>query len=502
MANTEKKVLNRWLVVVGAILIQLCLGAIYAWSAFDSKLTTEGGDYGFSKTQFNAIFSAGLAAFALIMAFVGGPWQKKSGPRIVAVTGGIVLGIGYILGGFLGKTFIAQFILIGLVGGSGIGLAYVVPIAVGAKWFPDKKGMIMGLAVAGFGFGATIWVKLAGSWFGGLLNKVSISGLPGVQSVFILYGIVFAVLVLIGSIWMVNPPEGWLPRGYTPPAPKPGAKVSARGTTEFSIFEMFSTPQFYMLWLTFIFSAGTGLMVIGCIQSFGTDALRLKAVMFEGLDAGAIKAAAIKLLKNPVFSQFTDTIEQIKKGTFTDYASLPSQLKSGIVKEVAGGIAGTAMALYAIFNGLGRIIWGMVSDKIGRKPAIFSMCCFQGIIMLAFFTIGQNELGLIIGACVIGFNFGGNFALFPAATADFFGNKSVGTNYGWMFTAYGIGGIVMPLIAGRFRDMAKAAAANLDVIDISFLTKAWIPPLVIGGIVCLLAAFISIMAKPPQKKST
>ncbi len=446
MADTEQKVLNRWMVVVGAILIQLCLGAIYAWSAFTGKLTVpieSGGDYGFTTTQTQAIFSAGLATFAIIMAFIGGPWQKKSGPKIVAVTGGIVLGLGYILGAFLGSSFWAQFICIGLIGGAGIGLAYVVPIAVGAKWFPDKKGMVMGLAVAGFGFGATIWVKLAGSWAN--LLDMSLMGLPGVQSVFLIYGIAFAVIVLIGSIWMVNPPEGWLPEGYTPPAPKPDAGVSTdtKGSIEFTVKEMWSTPQFYMLWLTFIFSAGTGLMVIGCIKLFGIDAL------------------------------------QVPDG-------------AGLSAEAAAAAAGTAMAWYAILNGLGRIVWGTVSDKLGRKISIFLMCLFQGIIMLAFLKLGGTVAGLTIGACIIGFNFGGNFALFPAATADFFGNKNVGTNYGWMFTAYGVGGIVMPMIAGYFKDNAGGTGDP----------AAWSAPFLIGGVVCIVAAIISILAKPPQKKIT
>lgn len=96
-------------------------------------------------------------------------------------------------------------------------MAYVVPISVGVKWFPDKKGMITELAVAGFGFGATIWVKLVGSWFGGLLNTTNLFGLPGVQSVFIIYGVVFAILILLGSTVMVNPPEGFVPEGWTPP---------------------------------------------------------------------------------------------------------------------------------------------------------------------------------------------------------------------------------------------------------------------------------------------
>jgi MFS family permease len=436
---SSQAVMNRWLVVVGAILVQLCLGAIYAWSVFTTtlKAAPDAGGYGFTATQTQWVFSAGLATFALVMLFAG-RWQAKVGPRKVAVTGGIVLGAGYILGGLLGKTFWPQFLCIGIIGGAGIGLAYVVPIAVGVKWFPDKKGMITGLAVAGFGFGATIWVKLAGSWFGGLLNTTNVLGLPGVQSVFFIYGIAFLVLVLVGSIVMVNPPAGWQPAGWDPGAAAGGGGQAAP-VVDLNAPEMATRPQYWGLLTMFTGSAMAGLMVIGCIRLFGVDSLQANDV------ANA---------------------------------------------EDAAKIAGTAMAWYAILNGLGRILWGTVSDKIGRKLALFLMCLIQGIMMLSFFKVGGTELGLIVGACIIGFNFGGNFALFPAATADFFGNKNVGSNYPWVFLAYGIAGIVGPQIAGYFKDAAATSGAGVD---------AWKTPFIIAGIACLVAAAIGLMLKAPKR---
>ncbi|MBN2377962.1 MAG: OFA family MFS transporter [Sedimentisphaerales bacterium] len=440
----EAKVMNRWIIVMGAIMIQLCLGAIYAWSVFTKKITLaleDGGEYGFTAGQAAWVFSAGLASFAFVMLFAG-RWQAKSGPRKVAATGGVVLGIGYILGGFLGKTFAGQLICIGLIGGAGIGLAYVVPIAVGVKWFPDKKGMITGLAVAGFGFGATIWVKLAGSWFGGgLLNTTSVFGLPGVQSVFVIYGAVFLVVVLLASTVMINPPAGWKPAGWNPPAPVEG-KTAATGSINLSAGQMMARPQYWGLLLMFIGSALAGLMVIYCIRLFGIDSLQAN---IEGMDAAK-----------------------------------------------AGTIAGTAMAWYAILNGLGRIIWGTASDKLGRKLALFLMCLIQGIMMLTFFKVGASEIGLIVGACVIGFNFGGNFALFPAATADFFGNKNVGSNYPWVFLAYGVAGIAGPQIAGIFKDAAKTSGAGVN---------AWVTPFMIAGIACLVAAVLGLLLKAPKNGS-
>ncbi|WP_320112946.1 OFA family MFS transporter [Draconibacterium orientale] len=427
------KITNRWAVVVGAILIQLALGAIYAWSVFTALLTEPNGDYGFSATQTAWVFSVGLATFAVVMVFAG-KWQAKSGPTIVALTGGLVLGAGYILGGLFGSSFLAQLLFIGVLGGAGIGLAYVVPIAVGVKWFPDKKGLITGLAVAGFGFGATIWVKLAGSWFGGLLNTSSAFGLPGVQSVFVIYGIVFATMVVLGSLVMVNPPAGYKPAGYEPPV-NHTAKTS--GGVEFDSSHMLRTKQFYAIWVVFIFSALAGLMVIYCIKLFGIDALEYNGI------------------KN------------------------------------AGVITGTAMAWYAIFNGLGRIVWGMISDKLGRKRAIFFMTLFQGVIMLMIYHIfirfGVTS-GFIASACIIGFNFGGNFALFPAITADFFGNNTVGKNYGWMFTAYGFAGIAGPQLAGHFKDSATVSSGPI----------VWMAPFIIAGVACLIGSVIILLTKPPK----
>jgi len=442
----NQKVMNRWLVVIGAILIQLALGAIYAWSVFTPKLTEVGGSYEFSAGEAAWIFSAGLFFFALVMIWAG---RKLAtfGPRKLAMAGGITLGIGYILSGFLGDSFLIQLIFIGVIGGSGIGLAYVVPIAVGVKWFPDRKGMLTGLAVAGFGFGATIWVKWAGSWGGGLLNNLNLFGLDGVRSVFILYGIIFAVMVVLGSLVMKDPPKGWLPKGYTPPE-KSSEKAS--GEVNFESNEMLKTSQYYMLFITFVFSALAGLMVIYCIKLFGIDSLTYSKL-------GSLNSSA---------PSYSDTIAW------------------------ASSAAGTAMAIYAILNGLGRIIWGIISDKIGRKMSIFLMCLLQGIIMLALYKLGAGTVSLIIAASIIGFNFGGNFALFPAATADFFGNKTVGKNYGYVFFAYGIAGIAGPQIAGFFKDAAAGADSP----------SAWLTPFIIAGVACILGAIIILFIKSPKAK--
>ena len=154
------RVTNRWLVVAGGILVQLCLGAIYAWSAFTGQLTDPEGPFRFTRSETQAVFSVGLITFTTVMALFAGRWQARVGARPVAMAGGVLLGAGYVVASRW-SDFGGILLGIGLLGGAGIGLAYVCPIAALVKWFPDRKGFISGLAVAGFGFGALVWIKLA-----------------------------------------------------------------------------------------------------------------------------------------------------------------------------------------------------------------------------------------------------------------------------------------------------------------------------------------------------
>lgn len=408
------------MVVLGAVLIQLCLGAIYAWSVFTKPLV----EAGWSKAQTQGVFAAGLATFAVIMV-IAGRIMPKLGPRVVAMAGGVALGLGYLLAGLVGGTsFAGIFIFIGIVGGAGIGLAYVVPIAVGMRWFPDKKGLITGLAVAGFGFGALLWVKLADSWAQLLANQ-------GLSNTFIIYGIIFLVAVVLGSIWMKYPPEDWKPEGWSPPKQEGGSKLT--GAIDFTSGEMLKTPQYYMILFTFVFGASAGLMSIGLMKLFPMDALQA----------------------------------------------------NGFEKEAASIIAGTAMAIfYSLANGIGRIAWGAISDKLGRKMSIILMMGIQGIVVILFQWMAGTPALLYLGATLIGFNFGGNFALFPTMTADTFGTKYVGMNYGWVFLAYGIGGIFGPMLGGTLGDMGNFPLA-----------------FTICGILCLVAAGIIGMVNPPKKEN-
>ena len=387
---TNEKTMNRWLVVLGAILIQLCLGAIYAWSVFTPALK----DAGWSKMETQVVFAVGLAVFALVMVWAG---KKLAawGPRRLTMLSGVVLGAGYALAGLFGGTnFWAILLCVGVIGGAGIGIGYVVPIAVGMRWFPDRKGLITGLAVAGFGFGAMGWVKLAGSW-GHLIATI------GLSATLLAYGAAFVVMVVTGGLFMVFPPAGWLPEGYVPPAASTDANQTEDGISGGKVV---GTYQFKLIFLTFVFSAGAGLMSIGLMKLYPMEALQ----------------------------------------------------SAGYSPAEASAIAGTAMAVFfSLANGIGRIVWGMLSDLMGRKASIIIMTATQGLCVIAFPTMAGNELILYIGAAFIGFNFGGNFALFPTMTADIFGAKNVGVNYPFVFLAYGVGGICGPILGGFLGDMGN-----------------------------------------------
>ena len=441
-SELNTKTFNRWIIVIGAIMIQVALGAIYAWSAFTTPLQGTidiPSEFAFLKTQTQAIFSAGLATFA-IFTIIGGRLQKKYGPKKIAMLGGLLLGVGYIIAGFVGANFILKLIGIGIIGGAGIGLAYVVPIGVGIKWFPDKKGLVSGLAVAGFGFGAFIWILLARPptilGFQGLITiQNGLYTIANIDSAFRLYGIIFFFLVLIGALIMRNPPEDWKPKNWNPSEENVN-KSDKKKSNSLLPREMLRTKQFYLIWTMFLIGALAGLMVIGNIQNFA---------------------------KNPVEGFMGYGFSQAKAFDFA--------------------IIGAAVCL-PIFNGLGRIIWGQTSDKIGRKNAIIAMCVFQGIMMSIFFFTTSNPMMFYIAASLIGFNFGGNFALFPSATADSFGAENVGLNYGFVFTSYGIGGVIGPILAGAVQDAG-----------FSFL-YAFIP----SAIMCFIAALIAILYQKEVKK--
>ncbi len=407
----EDKVFNRWLIVGAAVLIQLCLGAIYAWSVFRIPLqqSIANGGLGLSPSQATLPFSLVLISFA-IATIIGGRWQDKAGPRLVATVGGIVLGAGMLIAAF-SRSFILLTIGYGVISGFGIGFTYVCPVATGIKWFPDKRGLITGLSVAGFGAGALIVAPVARALIDGM----------GVFSTLAILGIVFLGVIVIGSQILRNPPAGWKPEGWIPPEKTEKAKL------DFGPGEMLSSLSFYLVWIMYFFGCIAGLMIIAQTSPIGQELV-------------------------------------------------------GLTPKVAALAVGTL----AIFNAIGRIFWGRLSDMLGRKKTLFLMLVINGIAILLYNIIEVFPLYYWIGIYIVGLCFGGYLALFPAITADYYGTKNIGINYGLVFTAYGVGGLLGTLFAPR-------------VLEI---TKSYSMAFTVTGILCLLGAVIAIISRPPGVKQT
>jgi OFA family oxalate/formate antiporter-like MFS transporter len=405
----EEKVFNRWLIVVGAVLIQLCLGAIYAWSVFRIPLqqSIADGGLGLTPSQATLPFSLVLIFFA-IATIIGGRWQDKAGPRLVATVGGIILGSGLIIAA-LSRMFLWLTIGYGVISGIGIGFTYVCPVATGIKWFPDKRGMITGLSVAGFGAGALIVAPLARTLIGSV----------GVFSTLAIMGIVFLVVIVLSAQILRNPPQGWKPEGWIQPE-----KTESTGR-DFGPIEMLSSMSFYLVWLTYFIGCLAGLMIIAQTSPIGEEVV-------------------------------------------------------GLSPRVAAIAVGTL----AVFNALGRIFWGRLSDSLGRKKTLFLMLIINGAAILLYNIIEVFPFYYWIGIYIVGLCFGGYLAIFPAVTADFYGTKNIGINYGLVFTAYGVGGLLGSLFAPR-------------VLEI---TKSYSMAFTVTGILCLIGAVIAILSRPPGIK--
>lgn len=498
----------RFGVLVGAIIVQLILGTVYGYSIFWQPLTAEIFPEVITQAEYDARVSAGgelsnaeivadgeakaarratqqgylkyafsicILSFAVVMV-IAGRIQDVTGPRLPALVGAVLMGVGFVLAGLmahpavfylahaafvgavcivllmafeafthrahaedsaiiraapfgivgacivagllLGQTYVGQdetldklFLLWGTIGflaGAGIGFAYVCPIAALVKWFPKQKGLVSGLAVAGFGFGAYLFK-------GRTLGALGYIEGHGIREFFLVHALVCFVGVTVGAMLLRNPPA-FAPASGTAPQPESTWQATLR------------RPAFYVLWLMFFSGAMAGLMVIGIVKVFAGEQLVQAA-----LDTGTALA--------------------------------PDQRADLLAKGAA------AVGWLAIFNAVGRVVWGFVSDLIGRTSAFVAMFVAQAVMMFLLGTM-HTELSLAVAASIVGFNFGGNFALFPSATADLFGAKNLGANYGWVFTSYGIAGVVGIAAGNAAKTMTGSYTAAFTVAAILCLVSA------------------------------
>ncbi|HOO41311.1 MAG TPA: OFA family MFS transporter, partial [Syntrophales bacterium] len=248
--NLEGK---RWWIAIAAIVMQLCLGTVYAWSVFKKPLMTS---HGWSEPGVQATMMIIMAVIGISAAF-GGSLVDKKGPRFVATIGGVLFGIGTLLGGLadqIGSIWLL-YIGYGVIGGLGNGFGYVTPIATLIRWFPDKRGLVTGLAVMGFGAGAFFMGKIAPA----MVNSI------GVATTFYIWGVIFLVLVTGAAQVYKNPPQGWLPAGFKPAA----SSVSAADS--FSFDEAVKTPQWWMLWGMLFLNVSAGLGLLSQLSPMAQD---------------------------------------------------------------------------------------------------------------------------------------------------------------------------------------------------------------------------------------
>ena len=407
---------NRWRFVAAALVMQLCLGVLYSWSVFRGPLESL---HGWSKETSIAPYTFSLLFFTVAMVLAGF-WQDRKGPRLVGSVGGVLLGSGCLLASLMGDTEWGLIVAYGVLGGLGVGFAYVTPIATCIKWFPDKRGMIVGLAVMGFGAGSLIFAPLLES----LIGSDPALYASTIPRTFVVMAVVFYVVVIGAAQVYRVPPRGWKPAGWEPPPAAAGAKQ------EFRSSEMLRTWQFYVLWLIYALGTSVGFVAIG-------------------------QAAPI-------------------------------------VREMAAGGAllsgGAALGVMSLFNGLGRLSWGSLSDKIGRNSTTFAMYSIYIVACLFLLRTAGGFWPVLIGLCMVGFCFGGYLALLPSFTADYFGAKNIGANYGIMFTAYGLSGYFVPRYFASVMDRARQAGNLAGGYEQVYLTLA--------GFAALGIVLVLIVRKP------
>ncbi len=408
--------MNRWVICLTGTAINICLGVLYSWSIFVVPLIDKfGAEAGFNRASLSWPFTASIFTFALVMVYAG-RLQDRIGPKPVTMIGAVIMATGFILTSFVSSV---PMILVtyGIIGGAGVAFGYVTPVVTTIKWFPDKKGLTVGITVAGFGFGAFVFTPIAVQ----LIKNV------GVSSAFLYLGFIFLVVIMALAQILRVPPPGYKPEGWTPPAPKAGAAVVKR---DYTPGEMIKTGTFWTLWLAFVGNAGVGLMVISLIAPYA------------------------KTL--------------------------------GMSAETAAYLIG----FLSIANGFGRIIAGFMSDAMGRSRAMIVIFAVTTITVIAIPYMANTTIGLAVGLMVCGAAYGANFALFPAATAEYFGTKNLGVNYASVFTAWGIAGVIGPQSkAFMLRSYPKDVAGRLDAYNAGFKIAAGLG---------VLAVVMAIMIKPPK----
>jgi OFA family oxalate/formate antiporter-like MFS transporter len=260
-----EKIPNRWGIAAAGFFMQMALGAVYAWSVFRIPLAKQ---FHWSISDVTLTFS--ICVFVLgISAFFGGLWLNKRGPRVVALTGGFLYGLGVFLASFSADKLWWLYLSYGLIGGIGLGFGYIVPISVLVKWFPDRRGLITGVAVAGFGAGALVTAPVATQ----LIQSV------GVLQTFARLGIGYLVVAMATGYFMQNPPAGWKPAGWVPSA----TQAAQRAPKDYTLGGALGTWQWWSLWLLLFLNTSAGISLISQESPMFQEIAMASAIVAAGM---------------------------------------------------------------------------------------------------------------------------------------------------------------------------------------------------------------------------
>ncbi len=398
---------NRWVVALMGTLLQLCLGTVYAWSYFQSLLVKS---YRWSYTDTAWAFSLVILTLGMSAAWAGVN-LPKIGPRKLAMAGGILFSVSYLLGGLaLHLGSIPLFYLgYSVVGGIGIGLGYVTPVSTVAKWFPDKRGLVTGVVVMGFGVGAFVMSKV--------LAPLLLSSSKGdLVPVFVSLGVLFGIVLLPVTWVLQNPPAQ--------PAAPPGTARAAPAAPELPTRAYILSGQFFVMWIVFFFNIAAGISVI----SFQSPLLQ-----------------EIWGLSDP-----------------------------GVEPAVLASYGATLIAISSLFNGLGRLLWATISDRIGRVETFRLMLASQMIVFGVLMT-ERNPWIFSALVCYTLLCFGGGFGTMPSFVMDVFGSNKMSVMYGAMLTAWSAAGVAGPLLVASLKDnYPDRAVIYCFLVGILFLGSGFV----------------------------
>jgi len=366
---------GRWVLVILGMVINLCLGTLYSWSVFVEPLIAYFSlELGQAVTVNDVLmpFSVFIAVFAITMLLTG-RYVEELQPRMVTMIGGIFCGLGWLLAS-TATSLMMLTLVFGVIGGIGVGIAYGATIAVAARWFPDRRGLAVGMTVLGVGFSAVLTANLAGF----LIDTYD------VMTAFLFFGIGILLITVPMALPLTFPPSGWRPRGWKPPVHGERGHVAC----DCNRAEMVRTPAFYGLWLCYFIGSVAGLMAVSIAKPVGTELVHIET-----------------------------------------------------------GLATTLVAFFALFNGGGRPVFGVLTDRINpRNTAMLSFV----LIGLAGLVMWQWPVpaGYIVAFALLWGCLGGWLAIAPTVTATYFGTVDYPRCYGVVFLAYGAGAIAGPQLAG------------------------------------------------------